>query len=154
MKIRLCVIALMLVISNMAIAQTAAIRKMVTDDKGHINKADTSVIVDNDTVYRKIITVSYQEVNLEKITFDFESKMRLFEQQKIQQKESMDRLQMEINQLRNFYNKAKKDFKVATNVKIEDAGVMTKQTQNETTKKQKERELFIEIPDKRNIIRK
>lgn len=154
MKIKLCVIALMLVISNMAIAQTAAIRKMVTDDKGHINKADTSVIVDNDTVYRKIINVSYQEVNLEKITFDFESKMRLFEQQKKEQKESMDRLQMEINQLRNFYNKAKKDFKVATNIKIEDAGVMTKQTQNETTKKQKERELFIEIPDKRNIIRK
>ncbi|MGR3809620.1 hypothetical protein [Jiulongibacter sp. NS-SX5] len=103
-----------------AFSQTA-LKKMVTDDSNSAFKADTSIVMVNDSAFQKVVSVTYRFISEDILLEEFQRKSEYVKQQIEQERDNRERSTLAINKLKaeleaekNFYRTARKQLKFDT----------------------------------------
>lgn len=99
----------------------AALKKMVVDDSNSAFKADTSIVMVNDSAFQKVVSVTYKYISEDILLEEFQRKAEYVKQQIDQERENRERsneaiekLKAELEAERSFYRTARKELKFET----------------------------------------
>lgn len=97
------------------------LKRMVVDDSNSTFKADTSIVMVNDSAFQKVVSVSYRFISEAILLNDYQEKAERVKQQlewEQQNKERADReiekLKAELEAQRSFYRAARKELNFET----------------------------------------
>lgn len=114
-------IYIFMIAASLAFGQNAQLRKMVTDDTEAAFKADTSIVVINDTAYQKVVSVNYRVISESSLKSEFQAKAEQVRSRMEQLREERERTNTELEELkaqleaeRTFYKLAAKELKFAS----------------------------------------
>lgn len=114
-------ITVLLTMTVFVFAQTdIAAQKVWNNDRKAEFKADTSIVEIRGIFYKKIIAVSYEEVNEEKLQAEFDATKEAIRAQRRELNNRMKedsialaKLELELDMQRSFFKAARKDLKIA-----------------------------------------
>ncbi|MCR9064487.1 MAG: hypothetical protein NXI00_11010 [Cytophagales bacterium] len=115
---KILVFYILMIAASLSFAQNAKIKKLVTDDNNALFKADTSIILVNDSAFQKIVSVHYKFISQEILKEEYERKKMELDQQLESDRRAREELNERINKskseleaYKSFYQTARKELK-------------------------------------------